>query len=235
MSHFSQAVPEILRSEGLAGLMHRIIGRLLRKPQFVNLYVAELTSEAVARSANLPPPLIGLEIREITEADGNDIEAVARFGFYGNSRANLLQCLADGQQCYVAKYQGQVISCCWRATGTYYDYYLKRRFDLDDDEEYLLGAYVLPEFRGKGILPYLQITTSLERIKNCPQLRGIAFVRVNNTASLRSIHKMGFRIVGRLGFVEVLGIRFQYLFGRDALPRTTRRTFLQISSSPGSS
>ena len=127
------------------------------------------------------------------------------------------------------KHHGRVVACIWRAVGSYYDHYLKRRLVLDDNEEYLLGAYVLPELRGKDMISFLFRATFLERLKGCPDLRTTVLVRTNNRSSLRTVDKSGFHIVGRMGFLDVFGIRFQYLFGRDALPKTRRRTFLQLA------
>ena len=225
MSRFNNRALSILNSDGMAGLMNRITSRLLRKPQLINLYVLKLDYKDIAK---LPSPSINLEIREITETDDGDTQALAEFRFYGHSKADILQYLAEGQRCYVAKHEGQAISCYWHMTGGYYDYYLKRRFYFADNEEYLLGFFTLAEFRGQGIFPYLLIASSHERAQNCPDLRAVIFVRVNNKASLRSCYKLGFDIIGRVGFVEIFGIRFHFLLGRDALPKTTKRIFFQI-------
>jgi ribosomal protein S18 acetylase RimI-like enzyme len=225
MNQFNSRTLSILNSEGIAGLMNRAISRLLRKPQLINLCVLKLDYKDIAK---LPPPTIDLQIREVTETDDSDTETLAKFGFHGDSMVKILQYLADGQRCYTTKYKGQVISCYWHIVGDFYDYFLKRRFYLTDTEEYILGAFTLAEFRGKGILPYLIEESSRERVRNCPNLRAIAFVRVNNKASLRSFHKLGFKIIGRVGFVEILGIRFHFLLGRDALRKTTKRIFLQM-------
>jgi ribosomal protein S18 acetylase RimI-like enzyme len=211
----------------MASLIHRIAGRLLRGPQLINLYVLKLDYRDIAR---LESPPADLEIREVTETDESDTQALAEFHFYGHSKADILQYLAEGQRCYIARHKGQAISCYWRITGDYYDYYLKRRFYFADNEEYLLGFFTLAEFRGKGIFPYLLVASSQERVRNCPDLCAVIFVRVNNQASLRSCRKLGFHIVGRVGFVEIFGMRFHFLSGRAALPRTTRRIFLQIFS-----
>jgi ribosomal protein S18 acetylase RimI-like enzyme len=225
MNQLNSRTLSILNSEGIAGLLNRTISRLLRKPQLINLCVLKLDYKDIAQ---LLPPTIDLQIREVTETDDSDTEALAKFGFYGHSKVEILQYLAERQQCCVAKHEGQAISCYWCRTRDFYDYYLKRRFYLAGNEEYILGAFTLAEFRGKGILPYLIAESSRERVQNYPNLRAIVFVRVNNKASLRSFHKLGFTIIGRVGFVEIFGIRFHFLLGRNALPKTTQRIFLQI-------
>ncbi len=227
MSQLNNRALTILHGEGIAGLINRIASRLLRKPQLINLYVLKLDYKDIAK---LPPPSIDLEIGEITEMDDSGLEALAAFHFYGHSKGEILQYLAGGQRCYIAKHKDQVISCYWRITGDYYDYSLKRRFYLAETEEYLLGFFTLAEFRGKGIFPYVLEVSSYERAQNCPDLRAIIFVRTNNQASLRSVHKLGFNVIGRVGFVEIFGIRFHFLLGRDAFPKTTRRNFFRFFS-----
>jgi hypothetical protein len=123
-----------------------------------------------------------------------------------------------------------VVCCYWKKTGVYYDHCLKRRLDLDDDEEYLLGAFTRPEFRRMGILSYLNTESSRERIQYRPKLHATIFIRVNNKVSLQAAEKQGFTIVGRIGFAEILGVRFHFLLGRDALPKISKRIFLQIFS-----
>lgn len=227
MSKFNSRALSILHSEGIAGLLNRIASRLLQKPQIINLYVLKLDYKDIAK---VPRRFIDLEIGEVTEMDDSDLEALAAFHFYGHSKGEILQHLAEGQRCYIAKHQGQVISCYWRATRNYYDYYLKRRFYLADNEEYLLGAFTLVEFRNWGVLPHLVETSSRERAQNCPNLRAFSFVRTNNKASLRTSHKLGFNVIGRVGFVEMFGIRYHFLLGHEALPKTTRRNFFSFFS-----
>jgi len=225
MSQLNRRALSIMSSEGIAGLMRRLSERLRRRPQFINLYVLKLDYKDVAK---LLPPTMDLEITEVVETDDRETEALAGFGFYGQSKRQILQFLAERQRCYVAKHDNRVVSCYWRATGEYYDYSLKRRLYLADNEEYLLGFFTLAEFRGQGIFPYLLESSSAERTRNCANLQAVIFVRVDNQASLRSSHKLGFKIVGRVGFIEIFGIRLHFLLGREVLPKTTRRIFLQF-------
>ncbi|MBE7554329.1 MAG: hypothetical protein HS126_25015 [Anaerolineales bacterium] len=165
MSQLNNRALTILHGEGIAGLINRIASRLLRKPQLINLYVLKLDYKDIAK---LPPPSIDLEIGEITEMDDSGLEALAAFHFYGHSKGEILQYLAGGQRCYIAKHKDQVISCYWRITGDYYDYSLKRRFYLAETEEYLLGFFTLAEFRGKGIFPYVLEVSSYEQAQIVP-------------------------------------------------------------------
>ncbi len=223
---FSQRLLRILTTEGMAGLMKRTWNRFKRKPMLVTLYVLESHLKDLV---NAPPALVDLEVKQITTLDDDDIESLVKFDFYVHSKAEVLQHLAEEGRCYVAKHKGRVVSCYWTVSKEFYDYYLGRRFELADDEGYNLGAFTLAEFRGKNILPWLVAESWRKQSQNHPDWRVLGFVRVNNKASLRACQKLGFTIVGRVGFIELLfGIRFQYLLGRNALRKTTRRNFLQI-------
>ncbi len=225
MSQFNKIATSRPNGDGASRLANRITGRLLSKPLFVHVYVLALNYEDMK---SLPPPPIELEIREVTEKDDGEVEALAGFRFYGQSKSEVLQYLEAGQRCWVAKHEDQVICCSWRATGHYRDYYFKRRFDLADNEEYLLGGWTSPAFRGMGIFPHVIAAAWHERSKSHPDWRAITFIRPNNRASLQTAHKMGLSVVGRVGFIEVFGIRFHFLLGRDVLPKTSNRVFFRI-------
>jgi GNAT superfamily N-acetyltransferase len=222
---FSQRALRTLSSQGLAGMAQRIVSRLKHKPHLKDGYVLVVCLKDMVQA---PPPTIDLELKELSGAHEDDIQALAKLGIYRQSKADILQYLADGWRCYLAKYKGQVVGYYWTSSGEFYDYALNRRFQLADDEEFQLGAYVLPEFRGQGILPYLIAETAHARAQRHPGLRAVVFIDVNNKSSLRSTHKIGYTIVGRVGFVELFCIRFHYLWARNVLPKTTRRFFLQL-------
>jgi GNAT superfamily N-acetyltransferase len=169
-----------------------------------------------------------VEIDQVKATDDNDLEMLTTFGEYGGSKTHLLQRLAEGQHCYVAKSGGRIIAVNWAMEGEFGEDLLGRRFKLADDELYYGGAFTLPEFRSKGIMAYMK-TQSISDIKTRSQhkTRALAFIETGNKASLCSTAKVGFRRVGRVGFVEIFGIRFHYLFGRSVLPETARRFFIE--------
>lgn len=226
----------VVTDEGLAGLLKRVMRRaagsivrtarrIVQRPKIFKLFVLQLDYMDMA---TIPPLSLDLEIAELSEKDDADVEAVAAFHFYGHSKDDVLQLLRSGEQCYVARSAGQVASCNWWATGQYYDRYLARHFRLADSEEYLLGGFVRPDFRGHGILNYLVYRAACERREQCGAERGIAFVRVDNVIALKAAKKLGFSVCGRVGFIEVFGLRFHYLLGRDVLPATRKRNYLAI-------
>lgn len=200
-----------------AGTIKRGIAYAVRGWGLVNLYVYEL---AWAKAPGVKAPEVEVEIKRLSDTNESQLKAVADFRFYGHSGDALLAFLRAGQDCYVAEHQGQPVACYWRATGEYYDHVLKRCFRFTPEEEYLLGGYTVSAFRGKGIMPYLITVTSDERMRDNFNLRSICFVRASNKVSRRSVERIGFRITGRVGFVEALGIRFSFLVGRGVLQAT---------------
>ena len=214
----------ISRVRRKAGSAKRRLAYALGSWQITNLYVMQLT---YAEMSDLRTPGVEVLVREITEKDNSALDAVARFGFYG-SRDFLEKCLRNGQHCYVAEVQGKPVCYNWRATDKYYDFVLKRCFRLSPHEDYLLGAYTVPEFRGMGILPYLIKTSSEQKMRNSSALKAIGFMRVNNKAMERSLMKLGWIRVGRVGFIECFGIRWNFLIGRGVLPKTVKRNFISL-------
>lgn len=206
-------------------LKNQIASRLKRKPLLASAYVLAMY---LKDRAKVPPPTVAVHIKELTETDAEEIEEVAGFGFYGRSKADILQYLADGQRCWIAKCSSRTVACYWMQSRGFYDPYLKRRIELANSEEYHLGAFTVPEFRGKGILPYLHSHTSIVRSQADPNLRVLVIIRTNNTASLQVTRKEGYAIVGHIGFIEVLGIRFHYLWGSGAFPKISQRFFFRI-------
>ncbi len=204
----------------------QIVRRVLRKPEFLLVGVWKFDYQAAQKHS---PQLTGLEIRELTLADQDEISSLAEFGFYTHTEEDVKQNLLQGEKCFIAKYNGQVISAFWMTGGGFFDGYLQQDFKLANHERYFLGAYTKKEFRKLGVLESL--------IREMPRLSGnlgfpicaLVFIRLNNQASQRSFKKIGFRRCGYVGFLDLFVVRFNFLIGRKAFPQTARRCFLQLS------
>ena len=215
------------RARRIAGRAKRRIVRIVWGWQIISLYVYELT---YAQAPTVALPDAEITIKELTESDEVELSAVAEFGFYGQSKEQLVGFLREGQRCHVAVHEGQPVCYQWRAAEEHYDPILKRSIRLGHDEEYLLGGYTTPEFRGMGIAPYLISMSSKYWMQNTSDLKAITFVRTSNRVSVRTIEKLGFIRTGRIGFIECMGIRWNFLIGRGVLPETKKRNFF---SAPG--
>ncbi len=225
----TQHAAHILKTEGTLGLVKRIVRRLKRKPLRRGGYAVALSLDQPVR---VPVPTIDVEVYQIQATGNNDLEMLREMllkcGIHGVRTGDISQRLIEGQRCYVAKSEDRIVSGYWVLEGEFGDDILGRRFKLTDNELYYEGAFTVPEFRGKGIMPQL-VTQATNDIKAHSQhkTRAWAFIEASNKASLRSTAKMGFRQVGRVGFVEIVGVRFHYIVGRDVLPGTTQRFFVE--------
>jgi hypothetical protein len=176
----------------------------------------------------VPEPAINVKVKELIDPNDHEIDALAGFRFHTNSREDVLRYLAEGQRCYVAKHQDQVVSSFWTMRNNFFDYRLKRWLQLAGEEEYALGFFTQPEFRGKGIFDYLFVEAQRDRFRNSPNLHMVIFVDVHNRASLKASYKIGFKKAGRIGYIGLFGLRFQYILGRDVLPNTKKRFLINI-------
>lgn len=226
MAQFAQSAREILRTEGIAGLSKRIAGRLNRRPLHIRGYIFALHLD---RPIRVPSPTIEMETSEVKATDEDTLAQLAQVdNDWKASEAQLYSRLRQGHRCYVARCQGQVVAAQWFLEGEFDSIFLGRRFLLTANEIYGYNTFTVPAFRGKGINTCLT-AKSARSIQACSphKTRLLALINATNKASLRSIARLGFTRIGRVGFIEVFGIRLHYLLGRNALPATARRFFFE--------
>jgi GNAT superfamily N-acetyltransferase len=172
-------------------------------------------------------PEIELRLEEITHPTDADINALVNIGFYTPTRNDVVTFLAKGHRCFVARYEGKIISCFWALTKEYYDHRLNRIIKFAENEVYCVGAFTLPEYRGKGILDYLYVNAARDYICTDDEHLALAFVDNHNRASLRAVDKMGFKKVGELNSISLFGFSLQYITGRNVLPETRPRILIK--------
>ena len=188
----------------------------------VHLTDAHIFSMYSKEMQPLVSPPLPLEFEELIHPTNEDCDALVEIGFYTPTTEYIVKYLSEGQHCYVARHQGKIISCFWAIQNEFYDHRLKRVIKLANEEIYLLGGYTLPDYRGKGIRDYLFEKVAMANIYTGGN-RAVAFVDVHNHSSIRAVEKIGFKKVGRIGYVSVLGMRLQYIFGRHILSPTQKR------------
>ena len=225
VTQFVQRARVILKAEGVTGLCKRIKGRLRRKPLHLCGYIVALRLDCPIR---VPPPAIDVEIDEVEATDEDALEVLTQIDEWRSPKTHLLNRLQQGHRFYAVRYKGQIVGGLWCQDTEFDSDYLRRKFQLAVDEIYFYNAFVTPAFRGKGIVPYL-VAECARRIKaHSPYImRIVALIYVTNKASLRAAAKVGATRIGRVGFIELFGIRLHYILGRDALPATRRRFFFE--------
>jgi ribosomal protein S18 acetylase RimI-like enzyme len=223
-------IVEINSIEGKHGIWSRINRRLKRKLiLFSHAYVLSVHIKDIPINLPMDPDL---QIREISLSDIGEINAIAKYGFYGRSSDDIKQYLTENQRCFIAQYKGQVASCCWSLRNNFYDYRNYRHFNLANNEIYILGLFTLPEFRGRGIQPLLLSNSLLTQFQDKNDMCAVLFIDIHNKSSVHAVNKIGFTRNGRVGFIDILGIRLHYLFGKNILLKTKPRVYLEISKLP---
>ena len=218
---------KILRTNALVEFVKRVLDHLRRKPLQSHWIVL-----GRKYSAGVLPPIgeVELEFKEITASDHNEIDELTAIDEWKVPKSVTLRKLKQGHHVYIAKYQGRIVaSHTVIMRDRFQDPVLMREFKMASSESFLLRAFCIPEFRGRGIFPVLVRYCLRDAAVNYGRGNGLALARINNRNILRSVAPKiegAFRI-GRAGFVEIFGIRFHYLWGREAFKETKRRFFIQ--------
>jgi hypothetical protein len=214
----------IIRTDGLTKLVKRVKDRLFLKPLQSHCFILSNKYRA-----ELPLPICAdeLEFREITAADKDEIDELTAVDAWHTSKSFTLRKLKEGEHIYIAKHKGRIVaSQSIIAKGKFEDPLLRREFKMAPNEAYCWRAFCVPAFRGRGIFPALEryyMTDMALKYGRNNLLTGIA---TTNKSSLRTASKSGRVKVGRAGFFEIFGIRFHYLWGREAFKETRRRFFI---------
>jgi len=170
-----------------------------------------------------------LEIKQMTVHDNDDIDELIAIDEWQISKSDTLKMLEKGQLCYIAKCQGHVVACTWVVTeAKFEEYYLRRKLRLAPDEAYYWRTMTLPSFRGRGVVPYLSAQADADLARRFGKTFGLGWVRTNNKSMVRALSKIGRMRVGRMGFFQVMNIRFHYLWGASAFKETKPRFTIQI-------
>lgn len=224
LAQFRQRGITILQTEGIAGLMKRVVQRLRHRPLHHRSYIF---GQSLDHPIDPPEPKVEVEIGQVKATDDEDLETVVEIDPWADSKADLLRCLAKGHRCYVARHEGRIVPSVWCAREQFYSHYLGRELRLAANEIWCHSAVTKPVLRRKGIMSYLLAHSGRDLARNQNKAYGLATVRVTNRAVLRSIAKAGVRAIGWVGLVEILGIRFHYLWGRRVFQETTKRCFVE--------
>lgn len=83
-------------------------------------------------------------------------------------------------------------------------------------------------------MPFLLLSNITDVANECDKSEFIGWTWLSNKKMELSLLKVGYKKVGRLGFIEFCGIRFSYLWGRDAFKETKKRLCVHIPTPYGS-
>jgi GNAT superfamily N-acetyltransferase len=218
---------KILRTNALVEFVKRALEHLRRKP--VQSHWIVLSHKY--RPGVLPPiGKVELEFKEITSSDNNEIDELTAIDEWKVPKPVTLRKLKQGHHVYIAKYKGRIVaSQTLIMRDRFQDPVLMREFTMASNEAFWLRAFCIPEFRGRGIFPVLARYCLGDAAVTYDRGNGLALARINNRNVLRSVVPKieGTFKIGHAGFIEIFGIRFHYLWGREAFKETKRRFFIQ--------
>jgi hypothetical protein len=233
----------VLKTEGIKGFSRRIEDRLRSKWSRHHFFVFSQqfasVSDALEFPAQLDPAIVrmlercqrvssSLTFKQVNESDEGEIDELTAIDPWGHSKKGIIEKLQEGWCCYIAKFGSRVVASSWTKAGPeFYEPLLRRSFTLAVDEVYDWRTFCVPDWRGRGVVPMLikwivnhQALT--QRVK-----KRIGWVMVNNVGQIHNLEQMGYSAVGRLGFIEIFGVRLHYIRGQRAFSATKKRFFIQ--------
>ena len=182
---------EVLRQEGLRSLWFKILGdtvyrRLLLLERPLQDPIPEVTARVPVEISLLQKTQIAEYLEFRAEANESEVQSQ----------------LDAGHWCFVARYQGRIVSARWATAGRVWIDYLSSEFRLAADEVYIYDAFTRPDFRGQAISP----VTSAEMLRYF-RIAGyrhtVATISPENQANLRAVAKTGYRPYGLIGYIKI--------------------------------
>lgn len=181
---------EILRREGPAGLVFRVLARLGYRR---NGWFVRSLAEPVEEEPRAP-----VEVVELTAAD---VEAYLSFR-RGATAASFHERLGRGARCHAALRDGRIASVTWTSTGSGRIEFLDRAFSLAPDEVYLFDSFTRPEHRGQRLQAAL-CARVLAGFRAAGYRVAITMIAPENRPNIRSRMRSGFVRTGTMGRVGV--------------------------------
>ena len=178
---------------------------------------------------HIKPQIDDIEFKEVKIKDKDEIEEIAEKDVWGQNINMIVKDIEAGHRCFVIRHNGEIVASNFVAVSNeVWDRIWARTFKLGKKEAYGWQSWSIPTYRGKGIMPFLILSTITQIANECDKPEHIGWTWVSNKKMHRSLIKIGFKKIGRLGFIEFCGIRFSYIWGHDAFKETRKRICLHI-------
>jgi ribosomal protein S18 acetylase RimI-like enzyme len=107
-----------------------------------------------------------------------------------------------GDECFVARSQGQIVCANWAATNEHTMRFVRYRLRIATGEVYVYDSFTLPAFRGRGVAPALAVHM-IEHFRRAGLARATTLIEPENAANLRARAKSGYRVCGRIACLKV--------------------------------
>ncbi len=138
-------------------------------------------------------------------------------------RASIEQRLAEGERCFGAWLDGELVSARWIAVGEPRVDYLGMLLPLGPNEVYMYDSYTAPLRRGRGIAS-AGLAVLYPILATEGRSRVVCACLPENRSGLRSIAKAGFRPAGKMGYVGLGPWRHTFVRRRQAAGHSSRST-----------
>lgn len=179
-------------------------------------------------NSQLPANEMGYEVTEMTAKDNDQIDELTEVDEWNIPKSETLETLEKGWRYYIAKHKGRIAaSQTIVLNDKFEDPYFKREFKMAPDEAFLWRGFTVKAFRGKGIFSFFMSQYLADIALKYGKTKILTFVHTANKTMLKTALGFGMYRVGRVGFLEVFGLRFHYLWGRRAFKETKKRFFIQ--------
>jgi ribosomal protein S18 acetylase RimI-like enzyme len=164
-------------------------------------------------------PPFPIEIANLQEKDLPDYQR-----FRPEQRPRFIQKrIANGDQCFLVRFQGRILHSGWVATKRKFEPYLRCTLILQPDEIFLYDHYTHPSFRGNGLAQARDIFV-LRHYRQKGYRRSLAVVAAENKPAFRPFDAIGYLPIGMFKCLWwVLGERvWQRRWGQGQLPLFVR-------------
>jgi len=123
--------------------------------------------------------------------------------------------LHAGYRCFVVWHEGRIVHTGWAATRKPSVEYLGCEFPLEPGDVYQFDSYTVPAFRGLE-LAGARVSCMAQHFRDAGARRLLAAVPPENTGAFRPLEKVGYRAIGMIGTVRLVGWQHHFYRRTDA-------------------
>jgi ribosomal protein S18 acetylase RimI-like enzyme len=119
-----------------------------------------------------------------------------------SDRAGIAAQLARGDQCFVLRHDGRVVSACWASFRRLRTSFLDDEIPLDEGDVYVTEAWTHEDFRGRSYAHVLCVH-QLRDLRARGFRRALRSTVPENYSALRAHAKSGFRPIAMIGRIRI--------------------------------
>ena len=135
------------------------------------------------------------------------------YGYNNKGIKKSMERFHKGDKCLLSLYQGTIIGYVWIMRGRM-ERSSSQYIDLPDHRVYLYNGFVLEEFRGKRVLNSMD-SFLIHRFKKEHKRTLITVVARDNISSIKARERMGFKRVGHITVIGLLGYQYGHIPKKD--------------------